>query len=392
MKADFQLPKGETEKKSVLIVTSVASMIDQFLIPNITLLIEMGFQVDVAANFFHGNTCTEEAICALQIRLGEMGVGCCQIDFDRNAFHILRNMRAYWQTEQVIRQKKYAFVHCHSPIGGILGRIAAKRNGIKTVYTAHGFHFYKDAPLRSWLIYYPLEKYMSKLTDVLITINREDYQRAKKQFYAKKIYYIPGVGIDIRKFVETDIDRRWKRKGIGLAAGDIMLLSVGELNSNKNHEIVIDALKDIRKADVNLFRRAHFFIAGKGKLRERLLKRANTAGVNLHLLGFREDISELLKAADLFLLSSKREGLNVGLMEAMAAKCPVLCSDIRGNRELVRDPRFRFPALNKVMLTEKLLLWRDGTLVPDVDENFNRVKRFDKKIVEQRMQRIYGWV
>ena len=181
--------------KKALIVASVASMIDQFIIPNIKLLQSMGYEVDVATNFEKGSNCTDEKIKELKTKLWDMRVDSFQIDFDRKITNIKSIINAMKEINDVVNGKretihgeklhkfcKYDFIHCHSPIGGAVGRIVAKLNSIKSIYTTHGFHFYKGAPLINWMLYYPIEKILAKCTDVIITINEEDFQRAKKHF------------------------------------------------------------------------------------------------------------------------------------------------------------------------------------------------------------------
>ena len=250
----------------VLMLASVASMIDQFNVPNIKLLISLGYKVDVACNFIDGSTCSEAKIAELKNKLKEMDVDCYQIDFARSVKHIWQNIKAYRQVFKLMQSNHYAFIHCHSPIGGVCGRLAGHKTHTKVIYTAHGFHFYKGAPLLNWLIYYPIEKYLSRYTDVLITINKEDYEIAKNKMHAKKTEYIPGVGIDVEKIQNTKVERNKKRKELGIPQDAFVLISVGELNKNKNHEVVIKALKNI--ADKN---NMHYIIAGQGPLYQYLL-------------------------------------------------------------------------------------------------------------------------
>ena len=176
--------------KRALVLASVASMIDQFNMPNIKLLKDMGYEVDVAANFLQGSTCSEEKIAYLKAALANMNVRCFQIDFSRNVLNISQNLRAYRQTKKIINKNNYDLIHSHSPIGGFLSRIAARasrKQGTKVIYTAHGFHFYEGAPLKNWLIFYPIEKICSRWTDVLVTITHEDYQLAKQNMSAKEV-------------------------------------------------------------------------------------------------------------------------------------------------------------------------------------------------------------
>ena len=172
-----------------LVLASVASMIDQFNMPNIRLMIEMGYAVDVATNFIEGSTCSVEKINVLKGTLREMNVRCFQIDFSRNVLNIGQNIKAYKQTKKIIDENNYALIHSHSPIGGFLSRIAARnarKHGTKMIYTAHGFHFFKGAPLINWLVFYPIEKLCSRWTDVLVTITHEDYHLAQNKMHANR--------------------------------------------------------------------------------------------------------------------------------------------------------------------------------------------------------------
>lgn len=257
--------------KRVLMLASVASMIDQFNMPNIALLQKLGYEVDVACNFIEGNTCSDERVAELKQKLQDMHVHCYQIDFARNIKHMGQNMKALWQVEALMKQNTYEFCHCHSPIGGVVARIAGHRTRTKVIYTAHGFHFYQGAPIVNWLVYYPVEKVLSRWTEVLITINHEDYALAKKKFHAKKTYYLPGIGIDLEKFhVGNAEDIEKKRQELGLHPKDIFLLSVGEISDRKNHVVVIEAMKHL----VQNYPQLKYFICGQGE------KKAGTAAVD----------------------------------------------------------------------------------------------------------------
>lgn len=375
-------------KEKVLILASVASMIDQFNIPNIKLLQSMGYEVHVACNFEKGSSCSNERIQILKKFLAELKVKYYQIDFERNILKIRNNLKAYKQVKNILLENKYKFLHCHSPIGGAIGRLAGHKTQIKVIYTAHGFHFYKGAPLINWLLYYPIEKYLSKYTDVLITINKEDYKRAKT-FHAKKVEYIPGVGIDVEKIRSLKVDKEEKRKELGLANKNIVLLSVGELNKNKNHSIVIKALAKINNPNI------YYLICGQGKLKEELIKLAKDLKIekNIKLLGFRKDIYEIYKISDIFIFPSKREGLSVALMEAICCDLPVICSNIRGNIDLIKDnkngclcdPTNSDKIFEKV---DKLLI--NNNLRKKIGE-FNKqfIEEFDKNKIMNKISNIY---
>ena len=243
------------------------------------------------------------------------------------------NFIAIKQLEKIVKSRKYDIVHCHTPVAALCTRLAcrkARKKGTKVIYTAHGFHFYKGAPLKNWLLYYPIEKFCALFTDVLITINKEDYAFAQKKIKAKSIEYVPGVGINPDKISKTVVESTAKRKELGVPADATLLLSVGELNDNKNHETVIRAIADM---DV------YYLIAGKGFLQEHLQSVIDSLNLStrVKLLGHRTDVVELYKIADAFIFPSFREGLSVSLMEAMASGLPVACSRIRGNTDLINE-------------------------------------------------------
>lgn len=381
--------------KRALVLASVASMIDQFNMPNIHLMKEMGYEVDVATNFLKGSTCSDEKIAALKQTLKEMNVRCFQIDFSRNVLKIGENLKAYKQTKKIINENNYALIHSHSPIGGFLSRIAARNtrdNGTKVIYTAHGFHFYKGAPLMNWLIFYPIERICSRWTDVLVTITNEDYQLAQKKMYAKEVVYVPGVGINTALFApkEGDVEiNACKRNELGISKGDTVMLSVGELNKNKNHEIVLRTMAQLDRADL------HYVIAGIGDYKEHLEQLAKELGINsqLHLLGFRTDVKELFKMADIFAHPSFREGLSVAVMEAMANGLPVICTDIRGNTDLIEDNKGGYLFKPDVQDTAYKAL---KNIMDSSDRrsmgqyNLNKSKLFDIKTVLETMRKIYA--
>lgn len=346
LKESVEKTEGNIQKKKpkALIVASVASMIDQFNMQNIELLLENGYDVDVACNFKVGSNCSEKRIAELLKVLTEKNVNAFQIDFSRNVFNIIKDIVAIKQTNDVmnnnansinkariIESYKYCIVHSHSPIGGIVGRLVAKRNGVKNIYTAHGFHFYKGGALKNWFLFYPIEKFFSVITDVLITINEEDYELARKKFKAKKTYKIPGIGLDMSKFQIQKFDREAYRRKLGLSDKNFMILSVGELNENKNHKLVIQAISKMKDESV------HYYIAGVGKNKdeyEELIRKLKIDN-QVHLLGYRTDIAELNYCADVFAFPSIREGLGMAALEALACGTPVCGMDTRGIKEYV---------------------------------------------------------
>ena len=373
----------------VLIITSVASMVDQFLLPSLYLLQEMGYKVEVACNFEKGNTCSIEKVQELKKILNSREIEFYQVDFARNVMQISQNIVAYKQILKIVSSNQYDLIHCHSPIGGLIGRIAARkarRKGTKVFYTVHGFHFYKGAPIKTWILYYPVEKFCSCFTDVLITINQEDYALAKKKMKSKRVEYVPGVGIDQSRFDSISTVCSVKRVELGVPEDAFLLLSVGELNENKNHQIVIKALAKLNNPKV------HYMIAGVGDMEECLTELAKNLGVSqqLHLLGFRKDIVELYKLSDVFLFPSFREGLSVSLMEAMACGLPVVCSKIRGNIDLIDDNGgILFDPHSVEECYNALKLIRLFELNSMQTYNSNKVKFFELKNVKLILSKIY---
>lgn len=376
--------------KKILIITSVASMIEQFMLPNISWLLSMGFEVHVACNFNQGGNITDEGILKLKEKLNEMNVQFFQIDFARNPFKVKELIVSYKQVSKLM-SNNYTAIHSHSPVGGIIGRLVGKKrrkNGLISIYTAHGFHFYRGAPILNWLIFYPVESVMSSFTDVLICINKEDYEFAQKHFHSKKIVYIPGIGVNVSSINSIKVDKEKKLEQLGIPIGSKVMISVGEINSNKNHEMIIKAISQINDKKIK------YLICGKGKLQKHIETISNDLGVadQIIMLGYREDVIELCKSSDLFVFPSKREGLPVSLMEAMASGLPVVCSNIRGNIDLIQkgggfliEPQDFKSAVEPIrnILNSRDLREKLGAFNKDFIENFDISK------VEESYKEIY---
>lgn len=313
---------GELEMK-LLYLTTTSNTVNAFLIPHMKMLIDEGHKVDVAFNIEQ------------EVKHEIKGMGCKvhQLPLQRSPLS-KDNFRAYKMLKKIILTEQYDLVHTHTPVASAIVRLACKNlKNVRVFYTAHGFHFYKGAPLINWLVYYPVEKLLARYTDVLITINKEDYARAKNKFRAKKVEYVPGVGLNTDKFANIKVDKKAKREELGIPEAAVVLLSVGELNKNKNHETVIKAVAQLNIPNI------YYVICGEGELRTYLEEMAASLGIvdRIKLLGYRTDVSEIYQVADIFVFPSYREGLSVALMEAMASGLPVVCSDIRGNNNLIKD-------------------------------------------------------
>ena len=314
--------------KKALLVTTVSGFVPQFERNNVKLLQNLGYEIHYASNYHTPSYGNDNS------RLDDMGIIRHQIDFVRSPYKLLDNWKAYCQLKDVMKQDKYDLVHCHTPMGGVLARLAAyKTHTAPVIYTAHGFHFYKGAPKKNWLFYYPVEKFLSRYTYQQICLNKEDFEIARKKFKAEYVDYIPGVGIDLEKFQNLAVDRESKIKELGLPKNKKILLSVGELIKRKNHETIIRAIAELQ--DPALI----YVICGHGELEEYLKELCKRLKVDdqIYFLGYRTDILEIYPIADLFIFPSWQEGLPVALLEAMASGLPAICSDIRGNRDLIQE-------------------------------------------------------
>lgn len=309
----------------ILYVTTVSSTMNGFFKPHIRMLVEEGHQVDIA--------CNDKGMPLDQL-YAELGCRAYTIDFSRSPLSP-ENIKAYGQLKQVMEDGGYDIVHCHTPNASVITRLVCRKlrkQGLRVFYTAHGFHFYKGAPLLNWLLFYPVENFCSRFTDKLITINKEDFELAKTKFKAKNVCHVPGVGVDLNRFQNVQVVRSAKRREIGVPEDAFLLLSVGEVNKNKNHQIIVRAMAQLRDPKI------HYAIAGVGENKNELLRLAEELGIgdHLHLLGHRNDVAELNHTADVFCFPSIREGLGLAAVEAMACGTPVIAADNRGTRSFIR--------------------------------------------------------
>lgn len=387
-----QKMNGGRQMKRALILASVASMIDQFNMHNISILEEMGFKVDVACNFEEGSATSQERVNEFKRELEIRGVGVTQIPIPRKLVAFGDMKKSYNLIKSILEKNRYEIVHCHSPIGGAITRLAcrkSRKSGTKVIYTAHGFHFYSGAPIKNWLLFYPVEKLCSLYTDVLITINQEDYERAKRKFCSPQIVYVPGVGIDVKSIADMGIDIEKKREELGIPKGAVLILSVGEINVNKNHEVIIRAIKNIGNSNI------YYIICGKGQLEERLKLLISDLGLEkqVGLLGFRKDIIEIGKCADIFAFPSKREGLGVAALEAMANGLSLITSNVHGIVDYAKNGETGFCCrpedVEGFTYAIKKLIESPELNKKMGQHNLEVVKKFDINNVNCLMKKIY---
>ena len=375
--------------KKVLLVTRVSGFIPQHEMKHVRILQDMGYEVHYASDFnnvVYGKD---------NHRLDGTGVIRHQIDFVKSPFS-RQVKKSYLQLVKLLMEEEFAIIHCHMPMSGVVGRLAAQKvyrqtgRHVPVLYTAHGLHFYTGAPLRNWL-YYPVEYFLARYTDRLIVINHEDYDRVQSFPVRGCVVYVPGVGVPLPE--ETAPNARVMRK-----TTPKMLLSVGELSARKNHQLMIEAMALLRDLDLR------YVICGTGDKQKMLQQRILELGLEhrVFLAGYQENISEWLARADCFVLPSYQEGLPVAVMEAMAAGLPVIASDIRGVNDLIEhtkggylvqgfDPEDYAVKIRR-MFTEKDA---ESAVPRDVRRNLmgewnkKRVKQFSTQVVDQQMRALY---
>lgn len=376
-------------KKKALLVTTVSGFVPQFEMGNVAILRELGYEVHYASNFHNPSYGTDNK------RLEGTGIICHQVDFERSPFN-KKNMQAYKQLVKIMKDENINLVHCHTPMGAVLARLAAKKCGIKDVlYTAHGFHFFKGAPIKNWLIYYPVERFLSRYTDTQICINMEDFNNAKK-FKAANVKYIAGVGIDTKGIQEeSDIEGEEKeelKKEFKLKDTDRILITAGEMIERKNQKFLLEVIKKINEKDTSV----KLIVCGHGRLENFLKAKAKELGIenNVIFTGYRTDIYKILGLSEIFLFSSLQEGLPVAVMEAMAIGLPVICSKVRGNADLIDNEKggYVLDSFDVNVWTDLIysLLMDKNRLKSFGEYNIVRIQEYDRNNVEKEMRRIYG--
>jgi len=310
-----------------LLLAPMGSVHRRFNKVNIEALQELGYEVHLLANFENGEG-TEQQNQEYVKECESKGIKTHSLPFQRH--EIRNNIKLIKPTKKLIEKEGYDIIHAHTETGGLILRLVGKTKGIK-FYTAHGMSFYKGAPLKNQIIYRPIEKWICNGMDKNIAINKEEYETLLN-WDKTKASLVHGIGIDIDKFQKITRSRSEIRKELGIPEDASVVLSIGELDDNKNHIVVVNALKNIPGV--------YYLICGIGPNKEKL----QNAGLKerLILAGYRKDISDIIGASDIFAFPSKHEGLPVSLLEAMAGGLPVICSNIRGNNDLIVNSKNGF--------------------------------------------------
>jgi len=373
------------KKKVLFVATVVKTHIMEFHVPYLQMFQNMGWETAVAAR----NDYEDPADCVIPFCDQYYDIPFARIPWKKD------NIRAYKDLKKIIDEGGFDLIHCHTPVGAMIARLAAadaRKRGTKVIYTAHGFHFFKGAPLVNWLAYFPAEWLLGGLTDILITINREDYAFARKHIRARRIEYVPGVGIDTARFSAKSHDREEKRQELGFSEEDFLAITVAEMTKNKNHTTVLKALALLK--DRPEYAHIHYLICGRGQQWPALEEEAKQLGISDHVvfLGYRHDVPQLCCSSDLFVFMTLREGLPVALMEAMGCGLPTICQNIRGNNDLIDDGvEGDFIANTPQAVADAILVhYRDperrrwmGSAATQ------KVAQFDKRNVHELMKKIY---
>ena len=310
----------------------------------------------------------------------------------RNLFAFKDNCIAFRNAMRVLKKGGFEVIHCNTPIGGVIGRLCGKLLKVPhIIYTVHGFHFYKGAPLFNRTVLKWAEMIMAHWTDVIITMNQEDYEAAKKFKLRNngKVYYVPGVGIDTDVYKNVVVDKNKIRSSLGLKDSDIVCISMGDLIPRKNYGVAIKTIAECRNPNL------HYLICGKGPELKNLQYLAKEKGIEnqIHFLGYRIDIKELLKVADIFMFTTLQEGMPRSMMEAMASGLPCIASKIRGNVDLLEDGKggYLVPVDDVRVIADKLRkLALDTELRKKMSErNLIRIKDFDTAKVKEIIGKIY---
>ena len=314
--------------KKVLLVATVQSHICQFHKPLAKILHEQGAEVHVAAK---DNLAEKNGL---------------KLDFVEKVFDVpfarspksKDNLKALKLLKKIIAEEEYDLIQCNTPMGGIITRLAAKKarkKGTQVVYMAHGFHFYKGASKKAWMVFYPIEKRFAKKCDTLITITDEDYALASKKFKTN-VVHMHGVGVSEDRYHAVDEEKRLEmRTNEGLSADDFTLLCTGELNKNKNQATLLRAANALKDEIPNL----KILLAGNGPLQAELEKQVQDYGLQdvVRFLGYRTDLEKVVPAVDMIVSCSRREGLPLNIIEALLCKKPIVASVNRGHKELIKD-------------------------------------------------------
>lgn len=369
--------------KKVMMLATTDNMIWQFMLPHIRHLQENGNTVEVV--------CAKTGFWFDELK-EKHNLVVHEINFARNPLKP-SNFKSYKKLKQLQKERNFDLVYCQQPVGGLMGRLVGKKFKIPVIYTAHGFHFFKGCSFKNKMIYKTVEKWLSKFTDVLITINDEDYEAAKKM-KAKHVAKISGIGMEFNKYQPLTESRTEIRKSLNLNENDFVIVTVAEFIKRKNYDTMLKTIKELKNRNVNV----KFIICGRGQEEENIKSQIQELGIeeNVLLLGFRKDINRILTASDMFMLASFQEGLTLSVIEAMSYGLPCVVSNVRGNRDLIADGKggFVVETTNAAMFADKIEVIMKNEEMKHKFEEFNKLesKKYTIKSVIAELEEIYKWI
>ncbi len=382
MTTDFRPRKVSAPVSRILYVATSDIHLQTFHVPYLEWLAAGGHTVDIAAE-----------------RRGGLSFDCVNqaywLQFPRTLASF-QNLRTLWRLQEIIKEGQYDLIHCHTPIPSALTRIAGRncrKRGGKLLYTAHGFHFYRDGPLRNWLTYYPVEWLLSSLTDAVVTINHEDFGYVNGKMWHRESFLIPGIGVQSERFqMLTEEQNARQRAALGFPSDAFLVLYIAEFTRGKNHLFLVAAAEKL----VLAIPKIKILLAGRGQLLDDVKEEVDKRGLGqcVEFLGFRSDVERFAAISDVGVSTSQREGLGIGLLEQMMCGVPVVASENKGHREFVQhgSTGFLFPQGDCVAFVQSVVsLYRDAGLRTQMGEAARaKAEEFSVRHSLKKMQEIYA--
>lgn len=312
------------------------------------------------------------------------------LPINRNPFSLM-NLRALRQLRKICKINDYDLIHCHTPVGGVLGRLCVSPNSkTKIIYTAHGFHFFKGAKKLNWLLFYPIEKMLAKRTDAIVTINQEDFDLATRKFNVP-VYKINGVGVNLKRFVPVSMEEKLKiRRENNFSDDAFILVYCAQFIPRKNHLFLINQAIELKKTIQNLM----LCFVGTGADESKIKYFCEAKGITdyVRFMGYRTDVQKLYAMSDILVSSSLQEGFGINLVEGMACALPIVCSDVRGHRDIleIANNNFLFNFDDNSFANSIILLSQNKQIYKEVsEENIDNAKLFSIENSIQQMSEIY---
>lgn len=368
------------QNKKIMMISTTDNMIWQFLLPHIKYLQEQGNIVECV--------CAKTGFWFDELR-DQFGLTVHEIAFERNPIK-WKNLKGYRKLVDLQKKEKFDLVYCQQPVGGLMGRLIAKKFKLPCIYTAHGFAFFDGNSKLKNFVFKTVEHWLSKYTDLLITINEEDYQNALKM-KAKHVAKINGIGMAEKKYEPLVETKEEIRNSLNLDADDFVIVTVAEFIRRKNYDTMLKVINELK----NQGKKVKFLICGRGQEEETIKNQIKELGIedNVLLLGFRKDINRILTASDIFMLASFQEGLTLSVIEAMSYGLPCIVSNVRGNRDLVVDGKggFVVETQNQSLFAKKIVEMMDNGEMRKSFGAFNKQEseKYSIESVKAQLEEIY---